>query len=363
MPVTVRIETVPTEPGNRPMSDAAPAPDRLAFHGPRSDVAGTATDTAATDTAASDGSAGDGGVGRLVASQRSDGGRSGDAASGELVGGLDALESVGAGSGLSGRALWANLWPKLGAVSLSLALWQLVVWSGWKPSYVLPGPVAVFKELWSMLGDGTLVRATATTMTRAGLGFGLALMIGVVVGSLVARIRVLRAAFGSLITGVQTMPSIAWFPLAILLFQLTDKAILFVVVLGAAPAIANGLITGADQIPPILLRAGKVLGARGLANYWFVVLPASLPSFVGGLKQGWAFAWRSLMAGELIVIIANKPSIGSVLQVRRNLADAPGLLATMILILVIGILIDTLVFGRLERLVLRRWGLIDHNNR
>ena len=249
------------------------------------------------------------------------------------------------------------MWPKLAAVGLSLATWQGVVWTGVKPRYVLPGPGAVLAELWAMLADGTIFEATVNTMVRAVTGFTLALVIGVVVGSLVARVPVLRAAFGSLITGIQTMPSIAWFPLAILLFQLTEKAILFVVVLGAAPAIANGLIAGADQIPPILLRAGRVLGARGFAAWRHVVLPASLPSFVGGLKQGWAFAWRSLMAGELLVIIAEKPSIGSVLQVRRNLADAKGLIATMIVILVIGIVVDTAVFGRLERAVLRRWGL------
>ena len=139
------------------------------------------------------------------------------------------------------------------------------------------------------------------------IGFAVAIVIGVVVGSLVARVPVLRAAFGSLITGLQTMPSIAWFPLAILLFQLSEKAILFVVVLGAAPAIANGLIAGADHIPPILTRAGRVLGARGFNAYRFVILPASLPAFVAGLKQGWAFAWRSLMAGELLVIMVDRP--------------------------------------------------------
>ncbi len=270
--------------------------------------------------------------------------------------GLDALDA--ADEGISGRrALWSSLWPKLAAITLTLGVWQGVVWSGVKPPYVLPGPGPVLAELWTMLADGTIFEAMVNTMVRAVMGFTLALVIGVVVGSLVARVPVLRAAFGSLITGIQTMPSIAWFPLAILLFQLTEKAILFVVVLGAAPAIANGLIAGADQIPPILLRAGRVLGARGFAAWRYVVLPASLPSFVGGLKQGWAFAWRSLMAGELLVIIAEKPSIGSVLQVRRNLADARGLIATMIVILVIGIVVDTLVFGRLERAVLRRWGL------
>lgn len=270
--------------------------------------------------------------------------------------GLDALEAADDGRA-GGRAVWASLWPKLAAIGLSLAIWQAVVWTGWKPRYVLPGPSPVLAELWAMLTDGTIFEATVNTMVRAVSGFALALVIGVVVGSLVARVPVLRAAFGSLITGIQTMPSIAWFPLAILLFQLTEKAILFVVVLGAAPAIANGLVAGADQIPPILLRAGRVLGARGFAAWRHVVLPASLPGFVGGLKQGWAFAWRSLMAGELLVIIAEKPSIGSVLQVRRNLADAQGLIATMIVILVIGIVVDTAVFGRLERAVLRRWGL------
>jgi NitT/TauT family transport system permease protein len=155
------------------------------------------------------------------------------------------------------------------------------------------------------------------------------------------------------------MPSIAWFPLAILIFQLSEQAILFVVVLGAAPSIANGLIAGADTIPPILLRAGRVLGARGLAAYRYVILPASLPSFVGGLKQGWAFAWRSLMAGELLVVLRGKESVGFLLNQNREVNNSSGLLATMIVILVIGIVVDSVLFGTLERAIRRRWGLLD----
>jgi NitT/TauT family transport system permease protein len=170
---------------------------------------------------------------------------------------------------------------------------------------------------------------------------------------------VLRAAIGSMITGLQTMPTIAWFPLAILLFGLNESAILFVVILGAAPAIANGVISGVDHIPPLLLRAGRVLGARGLSAYRHVVIPASLPGFVAGLKQGWAFAWRSLMAGELLVIIAKKPSLGVRLEFARQNADAPALMAAMVVILIIGIMVDSLFFGRLERTIRRRWGLID----
>jgi NitT/TauT family transport system permease protein len=309
-------------------------------------------------------------------------GPEGDVHVGDDLAGLDALELGSAGGRVDWRAarhggprvvaralgttlgpgavrFWRGAWPKLAALALGIFLWQLVVWWGWKPEYVLPGPGAVFSKLADLRSDGTIATAADITFRRAALGFGLAVVIGTVVGSLVARIRLLRAAVGSLITGVQTMPSIAWFPLAILLFRISEGAILFVVVLGAAPAVANGLITGADHIPPLLLRAGRVLGARGFAAYRYVVLPASLPAFVGGLKQGWAFAWRSLMAGELLVIVAGKPSVGSLLQNYRTLNDAEGLMAMMIVVLVFGIAADVLLFGTIDRLIRRRWGLVD----
>ncbi len=276
---------------------------------------------------------------------------------GEELAGLDALElAPPTGSGAA-RRLWSAAWPKATAAALAVALWQAVVWSGWKPEYVLPGPAAVAGELARLAADGTLLQATSITLRRAAVGFALAVVIGVAVGCVVARVRLARAAVGSLVTGVLTMPSIAWFPLAILLFELSEQAILFVVVLGAAPAIANGLISGADHVAPLLVRAGRVLGARGWAAYRHVVLPASTPALLGGLKQGWAFAWRSLMAGELLVVIAGQPSIGFLLQVNRELADAPGLLATMTVILGIGIVVDTL-FATAERRVRRRHGLV-----
>jgi NitT/TauT family transport system permease protein len=179
-----------------------------------------------------------------------------------------------------------------------------------------------------------------------------------VIGLAVARVKLLRSAVGSLITGLQTMPSIAWFPLAISLFGLTERAIMFVVVLGAAPSIANGLIGGVDHVPPLMIRAGRMIGAKGIGLYRHVVLPAALPTYVGGLKQGWAFAWRSLMAGELLVILANRPSIGDQLQFAREFARNQVMLAIMIVILVIGIVVDT-IFGRADITIRRRWGLID----
>jgi len=180
-----------------------------------------------------------------------------------------------------------------------------------------------------------------------------------VLGSLVTRSKIMRSGVGSMISGLQTMPSIAWFPLAILFFKRSEGAIMFVIVLGAAPAIANGLIAGTDHIPPLMLRAGRVLGAHGFSLFRRVIVPASLPSFVAGLKQGWAFAWRSLMAGELLVIIANRHSIGEQLQTARELADAEWLMATMLVILFIGIAVDALIFGNLDRAIRRRWGLLD----
>jgi NitT/TauT family transport system permease protein len=277
----------------------------------------------------------------------------------EELSGLDNLELAEQTKKDWPRRLWLATWPKLGAIALALAIWQLVVWSGWKPEYALPPPSKVLPEFWSQLTDGTFTKAIGITMQRAFIGYSMALVIGVVVGAVVSRNKILRSAFGSLITGLQTMPSIAWFPLAILLFKLSEAAILFVVVLGAAPAIANGLISGADNIPPILLRAGRVLGASRMSLYRHVVLPASLPSFVAGMKQGWAFAWRSLMAGELIVIVANAQSIGFLLQRDRDLNDATGLISVMILILIIGIIVDSLFFGTLERKIRKRYGLVD----
>jgi NitT/TauT family transport system permease protein len=213
--------------------------------------------------------------------------------------------------------------------------------------------------LWDNIASGLIPRAIGITMERAAIGYGLALLIGSAIGIAVARVAVLRAAVGSLITGLQTMPSVAWFPLAIVVFHLSETAILFVVVLGAAPAIANGLISGIDHVPPLLLRAGRVLGARGLRAYRHVILPAAFPSFLSGMKQGWAFAWRSLMAGELLVVIGGRGGLGFALDSARVSQDYSGLVAAMIVILVIGIVVDSLVFGVLERRVRRRWGLVD----
>jgi NitT/TauT family transport system permease protein len=275
----------------------------------------------------------------------------------EELRGLDGLELRAEPRPHLARRLLSSTWPKVVALVVLVGLWQLLVLSEWRPRYALAGPSDVWPELQQMWQGGELATAVRITLGRAVTGYLLALAIGVGIGVLIASSRILRTGFGSLITGVQTMPSVAWFPLAILLFRISEQAILFVVVLGAAPSIANGLISGVDNVPPLLRRAGRVLGARGLAQWRHVVLPAAVPGFIGGMKQGWAFAWRSLLAGELLVIVPGQESLGVLLQTGRDLSNSAMLLAAMSIILAVGIVVDTVFFGRLERSVRHRYGL------
>lgn len=279
----------------------------------------------------------------------------------DRVSGLDALEFAPSpagdgGLGRIGLRIWRSAWPKLMAIALVVAGWQVVVWSGWKPIYALPAPATVFGDLGSLLTTGEFWDSVQLTMTRALIGFSLAVLIGTVIGAAVATFAPLRAAIGSLITGLQTMPSIMWFPLAILLFQISESAIMFVVIIGAAPSVANGLISGIDYVPRTWLRVGQVLGMKGLGKYRHLILPASLPSFISGLKQGWAFSWRSLMAGELLVIVPGALSIGVRMQGARDLTDASLVLCYIIVVLVIGIFIDV-VFNAADNALRKRWGL------
>ncbi|HEY2312865.1 MAG TPA: ABC transporter permease subunit, partial [Streptosporangiaceae bacterium] len=205
-------------------------------------------------------------------------------ASSTLIG-LDALDTVAPaprGRRQTARKAWSAVWPKLAALAIVWVIWELIHLSGWK-KYVIPGPGVTLSNLWDQAQTGVFWSAVGTTMARAGLGYALALLIGVVVGSLVSRVRPLRAAVGSLITGLQIMPSLVWFPFAIILFGITTQAILFVIVMAGAPSVANAVIAGVDYTPPLLVKAGRMMGLRRLSLQRHVYLPASLPTFVAGL--------------------------------------------------------------------------------
>lgn len=283
-----------------------------------------------------------------------------DQAVDQALQGLDSLElqaATLAELGRIARRAWAATWPKLLAIALVLAIWELVTLSGWK-HYVLKGPAPVLSSLGSQLIHGQLWGVIGTTMQTAVVGYAIAMLIGTVAGILVARIPPLRAAVGSIITALQTMPSVAWVPFAIVIFGENYSAILFVVILGAAPSIANGLISGVDYTPPLLLRAGKTMGLRGFALYRYLIMPASLPAYMAGMKQGWAFAWRSLMAGELVVQIIGQFSIGQQLSVDQQALDFTSTSAMLIVILVIGVVVDT-VFTKADLTIRRRRGLLE----
>ena len=208
----------------------------------------------------------------------------------EAFAGLNALEQFeDAGRPRFARRAWRATWPKLLALALILLVWQAAVWVHWKP-YILQSPATVARQLWELVGTALFWQACWVTAQQVVIGYVLVLVIGAVVGTAVAQIPVLRAAVGALITGMQTMPSVLWYPLAIMFFGVSSKAIIMMMILGAAPAVANGFISGIDQVPPSLLRVGRVLGARGLSLERHVVLPAAFPSVLGlclARPHGW----------------------------------------------------------------------------
>ena len=272
--------------------------------------------------------------------------------------GLDVLDSTAGARAGGWRKFLRTALPPIVALVLLIAIWQALWAAAFWPEYQLPAPSAVGGELWGLVTSGQVFGILWTSIHRAILGFAIAIVIATPLGLAMARIQVVRSAIGPLLSGLQSLPSVAWVPAAILWFGIQPSAIYFVVLLGSVPSIANGLVSGIDQIPPILPRVGKVLGAGQLASARHILLPAALPGYLAGLKQGWAFSWRSLMAAELI---ANSPQLGNglgqVLENGRSLNDMSTVMAAIILILLVGIGIDLILFRPVERYVLRSRGL------
>ncbi len=273
----------------------------------------------------------------------------------DLAAGLDALEGSNT---RAHRFSVRGVVAPLVATAALLGLWQLVVWARIKPVWVLPGPADVWTSLASDLGWPAAGAAVWTSLSRGIIGFGISVLVGTLLGLLVGQVSWLRQAFRPLLSGMQSLPSVAWVPAAIVWFRLTDATIYAVVLLGAVPSIAMGLMSGLDQTPPLLHRAGRVLGASRAQLIRHVLLPAALPTYLAGIKQGWAFSWRSLMAAELIV---HSPQLGlglgQLLNQGRDLSDMSLVIGTILLVLLVGVLVEVAFFAPLERWVLRRRGL------
>ncbi|CAL9276850.1 ABC transporter permease [Streptomyces rochei] len=282
---------------------------------------------------------------------------------GDLAGleaGLDALETVQQGRTPFRQTFVEKILPPAVAVLLVLAVWQgLVSFEIVDDPTKLPAPSDVWHVVHQAWLQGELLGYIWTSVSRGLSGFLLALLIGTPLGLLVARVKFVRAAIGPILSGLQSLPSVAWVPPAVIWLGLNNSMMYAVILLGAVPSIANGLVSGVDQVSPLFLRAGRTLGATGLKGTWHIVLPAALPGYVAGLKQGWAFSWRSLMAAE---IIASFPDLGvglgQLLENGRNASDMAMVFEAILLILIVGIAIDLLIFSPLERWVLRSRGLL-----
>jgi len=235
-------------------------------------------------------------------------------------------------------------------------LWEAVFRAKiWSP-VLLPSPGQVVTYLESAAADGTLVKATVITMRRLLVGYMIGLIIGLPLGLLTARWKVFGDTIGTLALGLQTLPSVCWVPLALLWFGQTEGAMLFVVIMGTVWSVVIATDTGVRTIPPIFARAARTMGSGPFHRWIHVILPASLPYLISGMKQGWAFAWRSLMAAEIYVTILTGFGLGHLLHYGRELNAMDQVIGIMLVIVVIGLLADKILFSPWERFLHRRWG-------
>jgi NitT/TauT family transport system permease protein len=239
---------------------------------------------------------------------------------------------------------------------LLLALWQAMSWSGrWSP-VLLPPPGDVAEYLRTALSDGSLIDAVLVTLRRLLVGYAIGIAIGLPLGLLSSRWEFIEDTIGMLALGLQTLPSVCWIPLGLLWFGQTEAAMLFVVVMGTTWSVVIATDTGARTIPPLYARAARTMGSEGLHQWTRVILPASLPFLISGMKQGWAFAWRSLMAAEIYVTILSGFGLGQLLHYGRELNAMDQVIAVMLVIVLIGLLADRTLFAPWERFLHRRWG-------
>ena len=247
-----------------------------------------------------------------------------------------------------------NIPRKIAFFVAVIALWEVVARSGLWPEYLFPSPSEVVRVLGGGIGNGTLLKAVAVSGRRILEGYSLSLVFGIILGLMLARWKAFEDMVGPILLGLRSLPSICWLPLGMLWFGLSEKAILFVVVMGATFAVALATSDGVKNVPSVYLQAASTMGVTGLRSFVRVTLPSALPSVITGMKLGWAFAWRSLMAAEMVFVTLG---LGHLLMMGRELNDMARVIAAMIMIVAIGMLVDRVVFVTLESRVRERWGL------
>ena len=237
-----------------------------------------------------------------------------------------------------------------------VTIWHFVVAAGFWSPVLLPSPLSVAQYLFSAARDGTLLQATTVTVRRLLLGYIIGIAIGLPLGLFTSATKFMEDTVGVLALGLQTLPSVCWIPLALLWFGQTESAMLFVVIMGTVWSVVIATDMGVRNIPPIFARAALTMGSKGLHKWTKVILPASLPYLVSGMKQGWAFAWRSLMAAEIYVTILTGFGLGHLLHYGRELQAMDQVIGVMLVIIIIGLLTDKIVFAPIERFLHHRWG-------
>ena len=240
-------------------------------------------------------------------------------------------------------------------ISVFVALWQLVYMSEILPKLSLPSPLAVGQTIIELLFDFTLVKGTAFTLWRLFLGFILSLAIGLIIGLLMIKFQQFGKTMSSFAVGLQSFPSIAWIPFAILLIGFNDFGILFVVVMSSVFSVMLSTYSGLRNVPPIYIRAARNMGAKGFSLFRYVLIPAATPTLIMGMRQAWSFAWHALIGAEML--ITTLVGLGYILSVGREFSNMSQIIATMIVIFTIGLIFDRVVFVKIEEKIRDRWGL------
>ncbi|WLR51144.1 ABC transporter permease [Bacillus tianshenii] len=235
-----------------------------------------------------------------------------------------------------------------------IAVWQLLYGMGIWPPSAFPSPLQVLQTLWARTLDLTLLQDLLASFKHLFIGYGIALVLGTLLGVTLAKWKTADQTLGNLILALQSVPSIAWLPLAIIWFGLSETAVIFIVVLGGTFVMTINMRIGIKNVPPLYLRAAKTMGSEGMDLFWKVIIPASIPHAVTGMRLAWAFGWRALMAGE---ILSTGPGLGYTLKYASDFGDSALVVGIIIIIGVIGTIADQIVFKRMESKVLSRWGL------
>ena len=250
---------------------------------------------------------------------------------------------------------WKDYLVKFGFYAGMLGIWELICLLQVFSPDILPSPVSVAYTLYRGFADKSLLVAVGISMERLIIGYSISVVLGVIMGLLLGKIRYLEQSLGSAVLGIQTLPSICWVPVATAWFGFGELAMTFVIVIGSLLVVIISTQDGVRHVPPLFIKNARLLGIKGWRLYWEIILPGTLPAIVTGMKLGWAFAWRALMGGELLFASFG---LGHIIKYARDKNDMSLLFAAMVIIVAIGLLVDHLIFAPVERGIKRRRGLL-----